>query len=412
MLMRPLKKDDLVHSSTSSDFTSLGLSLLEKKLPVRALHVFGSLDRGGAETWLMDVVRSVSRDELVIDVCVTRSSRGAYEDEFISLGGQVRRCPINRNPWRFAARFQQLLSHRLYDVVHSHLYYFSGVVLRAAAKAGVPRRIAHNHPVADLKSGRLLRAIYATWMRRWMCRFGTDFVGPTRASLEAFWGPNWERDPHKWVLYNGIRVERFLKPVDRVAVRDELGIPPDARIVLNVGRFVPHKRQSFLVDVAHRLLGRHANVYFLLIGDGPLRDEVEQRVGNTDLRQSFRFIRGLPSIDRYWLSADVFAFPSVNEGFGIVIVEAAAAGLPVVAHDIPGVREAASACASPVLLTLDASPEAWADAVDDALHRPVGEDARRAAMLRSFPFTIEASIRSLRELYGLGRRCNEGVLQS
>jgi glycosyltransferase involved in cell wall biosynthesis len=405
-------KDDVVLSSLSAPSDCLRPSSSDEPRPVRALHVFASLNRGGAETWLMDVVRNLSRDELALDVCVTRGSHGVYEDEFTSLGGQVHRCPLGRNPWRFAARFRRLLSHGHYDIVHSHLYYFSGVVLRAAAKAGVPQRVAHNHPVEDLKSGRLIRPIYVTWMLRWMCRYGTDFVGPTRASLEALWGPNWERDPHKWVLYNGIRVERFVKPVDRVAVRDELGIPRDARIVLNVARFAPHKRQSFLVDVARRLLGRHANVYFLLIGDGPLRDEVEQRVRNTDLRQSFRFIRGLPSIDRYWLSADVFAFPSVNEGFGIVIVEAAAAGLPVVAHDIPGVREAASACASPVLLTLDASPEAWADAVDDALHRPVWEDARRAAMLRSFPFTIEASIRSLRKLYGLDRRRTEGALQS
>ncbi len=404
-------KDDVVLPLTSTRGDSQG-DFAPDRPPVRALHVFASLNRGGAETWLMDVARSSSRKELALDVCVTGSSPGAYEDEFTAMGGQVHRCPLGRDPWRFAARFRELLTRESYDVVHSHLYYFSGVVLWAAAKAGVRQRVAHNHPVQDLKSGGLIRLVYTTWMRRLMCRYGTHFVGPTRASVEALWGAHWDSDPNKRVLYNGIRVERFLEHVDRRAVRDELGIPREAKIVLNVARFVPHKRQSFLVDVAGELLTRRGDVCFLLIGDGPLRDEVERRVARAGLRGSFRFLKGLPSLDRHWLSANAFAFPSVNEGFGIVVVEAAAAGLPVVAHDIPGVREAATACAGPALLSLDASARTWADAVNDALDRAVWDDARRAEMLRSFPFTIEASVRSLRDLYGLGRPHAEGVQPS
>ncbi len=370
---------------------------------VRALHVFAALNRGGAETWLMDVVRGVSREDLAIDVCLVGRSRGAYEEEFRSLGGHVHRCPLGRNPWRFSSRLTDLLRREPYDVVHSHLYYFSGVVLRAAARAGIAQRVAHNHPVEDLKRGGLVRRFYSTWMRQWICRYGTDFVGPTRASLNAFWGPDWERDPHKRVLYNGIRVERFLASVDRAAVREELGIPRESRIILNVARFAPHKRQSLLVDVAQYISENLKDVYFLLIGDGPLRDEVEKRARELGICERFRFIRGLPNIDRFWLASDVFAFPSINEGFGIAIAEAAAAGLPVIASDILGVREAATACNDPVLLALDATAQQWGEAISGALCRPMVNDERRAKALRSFPFTIESSIRTLRELYGVGR---------
>ncbi len=369
--------------------------------PVRALHLFSSLNRGGAETWLMDVVRNVSRDELAIDVCLTGSSKGPYEDEFRTLGGAVHRVPMSRNPWIFGNCLRRLLERERYDVVHSHLYYFSGVVLRAAAQAGVPQRIAHNHPVEDLKAGGLIRLVYTKWMRRWMCQYGTMFLGPTRASLDAFWGPDWESAPDKKVLYNGIRVDRFLQPIDRPGVRAELNIPQNARIVLDVGRFVPHKRQAFLVEIAREVLACRADVYFLLIGDGPSHEHVEQQVRVGNLSDHFRFVKGAPSLDHYWLASDVFAFPSVNEGFGIVVVEAAAAGLPVIAHDIPGVREAAVACESPVLLPLDASPETWADAILAGLNRPPWGQPRRAEALAAFPFAIESSIRTLKRLYGV-----------
>lgn len=367
--------------------------------PPRVLHVLASLNRGGAETWLMDVVRNAPRTRMAIDVCLTTAAHGPYEEEFESLGGRVHRCLLGRNPWRFAARFRRLLGATPYDVIHSHLYYFSGFVLRAAARAGVPRRIAHNHPVEDIKSGGFLRAMYTRWMRRWMVRYGTHFVGPTEASLEGLWGPDWKTDPHKTVIYNGLRVDRFAQAVDRDAVRQELGLAPEHRIVLNVGRFAPHKRQGMLVAAAKSVLSERPDARFVLLGDGPLRGAVEEEIRRAGLTDCFRLIPGMPNIDRFWLAADLFAFPSCNEGFGIVIAEAAAAGLHVVAHDIPGVREAAKVCGSVQLLPVDASSEDWAQAVIDGLAHPPLPLIDRRAMLERFPLTIEASICSLDRLY-------------
>jgi len=371
--------------------------------PLRTLHVLASLHLGGVEKWLMEVVRSVSRNELVIDVCLTQNTTGAYEDEFRRLGGRVFRCPLGRNPWRFAARFQGLAASEQYDVIHSHVYFFSGFVLRAAAKAGVPQRIAHIHSANDLKPGGWFRPVYAAWMRRWIRTYGTHVVGPSRASLEGFWGTGWEADPRRRVLYYGIPIERFLASVDAAVLREELDLPCNARLVLNVGRYIPTKRHLLLVDIASDILSRRDDVYFILIGDGPLQESVQQRVCEAGLSPRFRFIPVRPDIDRYWLSADVFVFPSTSEGFGIVIAEAAAAGLPVVAHDIPGVREAAAACTLAKLLPLAANAHEWAICVDAALQKPAPGYDERAQMLRRFPFSIQASVESLKELYGLAR---------
>jgi hypothetical protein len=171
--------------------------------------VLGSLDRGGAETWLMDIVRHADRGRLGIDVCLTGERDGAYAPELIALGGQIHRCPLRKRPLRFHNAFFKLLTSNHYDVVLSHLYYFSGVVLRAAAMAGVPTRIAHVHPIVDAKEKRWLRKVYQRWMRGWIVRYGTQFVSPTEDGLVRFWGPEWNAVSGRTVMYNGIKVDRF-----------------------------------------------------------------------------------------------------------------------------------------------------------------------------------------------------------
>jgi glycosyltransferase EpsF len=347
----------------------------------------------------MDVMRNTSREELQIDACLTRGSKGAYQNEFESLGGRVHCSPFGKNVWSFCRQFKRLLDAEHYDVVHSHLYYFSGLVLRLAAHAGVPKRIAHIHPAEDLKAEEPFRGFYVWLMRRWIRHYGTNFVGPTEASLDGFWGPGWQKDPTKHVIYNGIHTARFVRPFDRFKVRCELDIPESAPIVLNVSRFSPHKRHEFLVQVAERVLGQKQDVCFLLIGAGKLKEAIEEQVRLKGLESNFRFISGAPNIDRYLMAADLFAFPSCNEGFGIALIEAAAAGLRVIAQDIPGVREAAMACIEPTLLPLETTVDEWSQIILETLKQPRITENQRQKLIRNFPYTIEKSIGKLKDIY-------------
>jgi len=369
--------------------------------PFHVLFVLASLSRGGAETWLMDIMRNTNRQEFQLDVCLTRDIEGAYEEEFKKLGGRIFHCPLSKNVWNFSSTFKDLLHREHYDIVHSHLYFFTGFVLRLAFKCGVPKRIAHIHPVEDFKTGGIFRFFYTFLMKRWIKRYGTDFVGPTKASLRGFWGSEWQEDKSKKVIYNCVDVGRFGEVVDRQQVRNELSIPQESKIVLNVGRFTPHKRHEFLVQVAEYVLAQKNDVYFLLIGSGNLKDAIEEKVRVKGLAKNFRFISGAPSIDQYFLASDVLAFPSCNEGFGIVIIEAALAGLKIVAQDIPGVQEAAEVCPNAVLLPLDMPYDKWAEILLDSLQQPRIDENQRQMFLTEFPFTVENSVATLREVYGV-----------
>ena len=368
--------------------------------PVRVLYVLGSLSYGGLETWVMDIVRNIDRKEFQIDVCVTTDIKGEYEKELQQMGGKILRCPLNKaNPILFYHNLKKMFVREQYDIVHSHTYYFSGVILRAAAKAGIVKRIAHIHPVVDQKRERKLRRFYTWLMKRWIVRYGTDFIGPTKASLEGFWGPGWESSRNKHVVYNGIKIERFTKMPDRAVIRKEIDVPKNVPLVLNISRFVPHKRYEFFVEMAECVIRKRPDVYFLLIGAGPLKERVKEIITEKGIIKNFRFVSGVPNLDDYVMSSDLFAFTSCNEGFGIVIIEAAAAGLNIIAQDIPGVREAIVACPDGVLLPLETGAEEWSKMVISALEQPRMSENQRQHLLKEFPFTIDKSVARLKEVY-------------
>src|ERR1700733_11910503 len=113
---------------------------------MRILHVLGKLDRGGVETWLVQVLRHIDRQKYQMDFLVHSESPGAYDEEVRALGSRIIPCLHPSNPVMYARNFRRALrQYGPYDVVHSHVHHYSGYVLTLAAMWGVPVRIAHSH---------------------------------------------------------------------------------------------------------------------------------------------------------------------------------------------------------------------------------------------------------------------------
>ena len=178
------------------------------------------MDRGGIETWLLQALRKIDRRRLAIDIGVTKPGEGIYDSEVRQLGSKLFSLPHPKQPWQFAANLQDVLHKQgPYDVVHSHCYLYSGVVLKVAAKSGVPMRIAHVHPHVDVHEKRRFRSIYRRLMTRWISRFATQVLAPSRHSLDSFRDICDCRHIATSVLYNGVELERFSVSVDEQAVR-------------------------------------------------------------------------------------------------------------------------------------------------------------------------------------------------
>ena len=238
---------------------------------VRVLHIIGAMDYGGIETWLMHVLRHINRTKFQFDFCYTKPEPGAYALEIEALGGRMVACLLKKsNPLSFARRFRSVLREGRYDVVHSHVHHFSGFVVRLAHQEQVPVRIAHCHNTSDGKGSGPSRILYHALMKHWIRKYATHGLAASQDAARALFGPNWQSDPRFRVLHCGIDLEPFRQEVSREPVRQELGIPLDAPVVGHVGRFVPQKNHTFLLEIAAEVVKLRTEVRFLLVGDGPL----------------------------------------------------------------------------------------------------------------------------------------------
>jgi glycosyltransferase involved in cell wall biosynthesis len=375
---------------------------LADKHPIRILHVVGGMVRAGIETWLMHVLRHIDRDRFQMDFLVHTTQPCAYDDEIRILGSKIIPCLHPSQPCLYARNLKQILrEHGPYDIVHSHVHHFSGYVLRLVKRAGVPVRIAHSH--MDTSSvearARLYRRLYLTLTKWWIVRYATVGLGCSRNAVANLFGPAWETDSRWRVLYYGIDLAPFRNFINSAAVRAELGIPLDAYVVGHVGRFEEQKNHMFLLDIAAEIAMHEPKMHLLLVGEGSLRPTIEQKVARAGLAERVTFAGARPSVPRLMLGAmDVFLFPSLHEGLGLVLIEAQAARLSCIFSDV--VPEEVDVV-KPLLhrMSLLQPASVWAEAVMAAKHDTMTITQLEAlATLEKSPFDIRRRAKEV-ELY-------------
>lgn len=365
--------------------------------PIRALHVVRRMDRAGVETWLMHLLRRLNRSECALDFLVQTAEPGVFDREIRDRGARVLPCLAPSQPWRYTREFERILNeYGPYDIVHSHTYFFSGIDLRMAAQAGVPMRVAHIHPCSDIRAGRPLRAVYRRWMASWIRDYATHFLAPSFATVDSFQSLTGYRDLQFSVIRNCVDLALFDHPSDRAALRSSLGIPADRVVITCVSRFAPHKNHLFLGCLADHVSRLGFDPHFVIAGsNGPSLESVRRVLGS---RPDFTILVDPPDIAGVLLASDVFVFPSLEEGFGTVVIEAAAAGLPIVATDLPSIREACPPAHRGFLFQPNDAGAAAAN-IAAILHRGDAARLRSDALTFARQFSVEAASRDLLSLY-------------
>ncbi len=394
---------------------------------MRILHVLGKLDYGGVETWLVQVLRHIDRQKYQMDFLVHTTDRGLYDEEVRALGSRIVPCLSHTHPLQYAFNFRRVLrQYGPYDVVHSHVHHYSGYVLLLAAMARVPVRIAHSHsaprsteafrglgrpadPRNPYRRTMFLRTMFLrTMFRRTMYRrtmqamIGLCATRGLAVSAEAgdhLFSKNWRNYPEQWQLQHlGIDLSRFDIPVDRDSLRRAIGIPRDALVIGHVGRFVAAKNHAFLAEIARELIKLEPKAVFLLVGDGPLRSEIEAKVNGYSIEKHFIFAGLRSDVPALMKGAmDVFLFPSLYEGLGLALLEAQAAGLTSVVSDIvPGESDAIPSLVD--RLALGHSASTWAHAVLAGARR-TPRPHRRQLVEALAGRSIESSVSSLVATY-------------
>jgi len=370
---------------------------------IRILHVVGSMNVGGAETWLLEILRRNDGRRFQMDFLLHSWKEGTYDAEVEELGGHLVRCRYPRIAPLYAREFVRVLRrHGPYDIVHSHCHHYSGWVLWLAARAGVRARIAHSHNDTSRERRRWkpTRRIYRAMTEQLIRKYATAGLAVSRAAARDLFGPNWQDDNRWRLLECGINLEPFERVVSRVEVRAEFGIPEDALVVGHVGRFVEQKNHAWLLRVFAEVRRASKKAVLLLVGDGPLRRCIEGEAARHGLAGGVIFAGLRRDVARLMLGAmDVFVFPSVYEGLGLAVLEAQAAGLPsVVSTSVP--CEANVVPALVKRLSLECSEASWAEAVLEmsGVQKVTGFQTG-VGVLRGSPFDINVSAARLAAFY-------------
>jgi glycosyltransferase involved in cell wall biosynthesis len=307
---------------------------------MKALHVITGLGVGGAEQQLRLLLRHLPVD---CDV-VTLTNPGSVADGLADDGVRVFHLGMTGNRDLSALpRLVKIIRSGGYDLVHTHLYRACVYGRIAARLAGVKAVVATEHSLGDSQmEGRALstgvRALYLASER---LGSATVAVSPTVADRLRRWGVP---GPRIEIVPNGIDVDRFrFDPVLRERTRRRLGLPEGAYVVGGVGRLTAGKR----FDVLVRALAELPDDYWLLlVGGGPEESVLRraaQRAGVSDrvLLTGERPTSGLPGADLPSLTAamDALASPCAEEAFGLAVVEALAAGLPVLYVSCPAIED-------------------------------------------------------------------------
>lgn len=386
---------------------------------ISVLQIIHSLGMGGAETWLMEVLRlwrSQGPAAPRMDFLLTSGDRGVFDDEAVRLGARLFYCRYGRRCMpQFAREFRRILRDGCYDAIHDHQAFTGGWHYWLGSKLLPKVRIVHVHNAAYQISNdygvSILRRLTAWIGRRMVAKYAT-FLAGTSSQLLSQYGFNHDRFRHipQRPLYCGIDTCRFSgdSVAAKAALCSELEWPMDSRILLFAGRIdqsaeLDHpdiaKNAPFAVAVGMESAARDNRVHLILAGQKSAATKLlEARIVAAGLAGRIRFLGIRHDLARLMLAADVLLFPSRGEGLGMVAVEAQAAGLPVLASSsVPRECVVVEEMVQFLDVTRDLVP--WLEAIATTLAgaKP-GREPCNSAVARS-PFAIEQSARSLEEIY-------------
>ena len=366
---------------------------------LRVLHVVGRMNPGGVEVWLLNVFRNADLDAVAFDVMVHNQAEGAYDREIQSLGIGIHCNPEFRNPYRYYRRLAEIVGRpNRYDVIHSHVHHYSGLVLALAAALGVPARIAHSHNDTSAQdgSGGAPRRAYLALMKALLRRSATLGLACSELAGTSLFGGRWQSDSRWRLFYYGIDPAMYRIPSDAAGVRTEFDLPPDAELIIHVGRFDHQKNHVFLAEVFEQIALARPAAYLMLVGTGPLQTAVREWFGSRGLQHRVRFCGRRSDVPRLLTASNLFVFPSHHEGLPVACLEAQAAGLPLLLSDRITSEVIVAPARATVLPLGDAG--AWARAADAALATEPNRGAAVSAFAGS-PFDIARSTSSLLETY-------------
>lgn len=297
---------------------------------IRVLQIIGDVCGGGVETVIRNYYRHIDKSKVQFDFVVHKGALEAYMEEIERLGGRVYKVtPYQKNIFKFTYEIYRIIKLGNYQVIHSNMNVLSVFPLFGAWLAGAKIRILHNHTTDT--SVEKLRTFLKHILKPFAKLFANQYWACSKSAAEWMYGNSSTNNVQ--IINNAIEIEKFVFNIEkRLDLRKKLML--DGYFVMgHIGRFMMQKNHNFLIDVFSEVIKKRKNSKLLLIGDGPLKEEIMKKVSKLGLRKDVIFLGAIDDIADLYNVMDIFIFPSFYEGLGMVAIEAQCNFLPVIASD-------------------------------------------------------------------------------
>lgn len=362
--------------------------------PIRILHILQRMEAGGTQALLMNLYRNIDRTKVQFDFLVVYKENQFYDKEIEELGGRLYKFSFREDLklFKFINELKEFfLTHKEYKIVHCHAYTIGYFCLKAAKNAGVPVRIAHSHSNEAVRDYKYPVKLL---MQKLFSYYATDYFA---CSKEA--GSYLFKNKKVIILNNAIDAHKFsFNEQTYKTLRNELRLK-DKLVIGHVGRFKKEKNHIFLLEVFReikKIKKIKKESVLLLIGSGPLEEEVREKTKNLGLSDSIIFLGNRKDMHSVYNVMDVFILPSLFEGLGIVVIEAQASGVPVISSDrLPDEVNISKLYSK---LSLNESPSTWAKEAIKAIENPYYHNDMQQIIVDS-GFDIHDIAKSMEEYY-------------
>lgn len=360
----------------------------------RILLLIKGLGVGGAERLLEAALPHLDRERYDYRVAFLLPWKTALVPAFVAAGVPVHDLTMRvAGDPRVLGRLVALLRRERIDLVHAHLP-IAGVLARLGARLAGVRHVVyteHNVPARYVLPTRLLNR--ATYKMNDVVIAVSDEV---RRAIERYANGR----PQIITVQNAVDAGMLAAvPIERETVRKEFGFPVDATIVVTVGNLTLKKGHTYLLAAASQVLAAHPEARFLIVGQGPLADDLRADAARHGLNGRLVFAGFRPDAVRIVAASDVFVLSSLHEGLPLALLEAMAMGKPSVVTHVGGIPEVADERSSVIIEPQD--PDALAAAISALLasadrRAQMGAAARAQAEAR---YGVPQMVRALEQVY-------------
>ncbi|MCK5346132.1 MAG: glycosyltransferase [Candidatus Heimdallarchaeota archaeon] len=372
--------------------------------PIRILQVIHRMRPGGIQAVIMDIYRNIDRDQVQFDFAVRSVQEEHHDREIKSLGGRIFRLPWrSRNPVSpiiYKKAFRSLLQKfGPFAGIHSHVGFYSGLVLPVAKNQGVPVRIAHSHNTSFDPVNPVIIMVWEKLMRLNIQGSGTHLLACNELSADWLYGPEGRDDERVEIIHNSIDLTQFeTRTEDQLTLRRSLKLPLKGPLLVHVGRFDNQKNHRYLIEIMAAVVRKIPEAHLLLIGEGELMPMIKQLVREKRIQDHVHFLGVRRDVPLLFRNMDLFVFPSLYEGLPVVMIEAQAAGTPcLVSNTIAS--EADLNLGLVQYESLEKEPVQWVKKIETMLNPPHVPWSERKRALQREGHDIQSATAQLFNIY-------------